>query len=78
MNGRSDSAETDGRKPAKTRKAAPKGNGGLYRRGRTWWLYYSYRGEQFRESAKTQNKTEAGRKLRERLAALDGGRAAPE
>lgn len=48
-----------------------KNRGGyVYRRGKSWWIGYSWRGEKIRESAFTDNKKVAERKLAERLQQL--------
>ncbi len=51
------------------------GNGRLYRRGATWWLDYSVRGERIRESSGTRNRTEALRLLREKIGDVAAHRA---
>lgn len=51
------------------------GNGAVFKRGKTWWVQYSYRGQRYRESAKSPNRTDAVRLLRQRLAELAQGRA---
>jgi integrase len=45
-----------------------KGTGGVYLRGSTWWISYSVRGEQRRESAKSTNRADATRLLKLRTA----------
>ena len=55
-----------------------RGNGSVYRRGRIWWIQYWHHGKQYSESARTTNKTEAGRILRSKIEALDSGRAVPD
>ena len=39
-----------------------RGQGSIYLRGRTYWIRYSWRGKERRESAETDNET-AARKL---------------
>jgi len=55
-----------------------RGDGRLYRRGKTWWIQYWFRGERHLESTGTTSKTEARDMLREKLAGLASGRTAPE
>jgi len=54
--------------PAKEKKRRNRGAGRLYQRGNTWWFAYHVRGEKVRESAHTDNKTEAQKQLTARLA----------
>lgn len=49
------------------------GTGRLYKRGRTWWLDYSYRGERFRESSGSTKKKDAKRLLRQRIEEMGSG-----
>lgn len=49
--------------------------GGVYLRGRTWWLHYSHRGQVFRESSQSESKGVATDLLRTRLAELVAGRS---
>lgn len=51
------------------------GNGAVYQRGATWWVRFSHRGRTYRESAKSPNRSDAVRLLRQRLAELGQGRA---
>ena len=50
--------------------------GRVYRRGRTWWFRYTYRGQVVRESAHSEKQEDAKNLLRDRLADLSLGRAA--
>ena len=50
------------------------GSGSLYKRGKTWWIAYYANGEQVCESAKTKDKTEARRKLQEKLGEIATGK----
>lgn len=43
------------------------GSGGLFKRGRVFWIHYSVNGEQVRESARTSERAEAKRLLEKRL-----------
>lgn len=50
------------------------GSGGIYRRGRTWWLTYTDAdGRPIRESAKTRDEKEARRLLREKVGQREAG-----
>lgn len=49
------------------------GFGRVYRRNRTWWLQYSYRGQVFRESSKSESKKVAQDLLRTRLGEMRPG-----
>src|ERR1700722_8454963 len=42
-------------------RAMSKGTGGLYLRGTTWWIRYSHRGQEFRESSESASETKARR-----------------
>src|ERR1700730_15581273 len=66
-------------KPAKEkRRRRDRGTGRLYQRGKTWWIAYHVRGEKGRESAHTDNKTDAQDLLRDRLVEnKQNGRVAP-
>ncbi|MHB8384299.1 MAG: tyrosine-type recombinase/integrase [Candidatus Binataceae bacterium] len=44
-----------------------KGSGGLYLRGSIWWIRYSHRGQEFRESSESESETVARRLLTSRL-----------
>jgi len=53
--------------------------GSLYRRGKTWWVQYSFRGRLYRESSRSQVRIDAVRLLRMRQAEMSSGRlAAPD
>jgi len=47
------------------------GQGGLYKRGRTWWLKYYVNRYPVYESARTQDKKEAENVLKKRLAEVE-------
>lgn len=49
------------------------GTGRLYKRGNTWWLDYSFRGERFRESSGSTKKGEAKALLRQRIEEMGSG-----
>jgi len=49
------------------KKRKDRGTGWVYRRGKIWWFQFSIGGRKFRETAKTEIKTEAQDKLRTRL-----------
>jgi integrase len=51
----------------------PRGTGGLYQRGRTWWMAYRAGGRTVRESARTSVKKHAGDLLLERVRASGQG-----
>ena len=56
-----------------------RGMGSLYRRGKTWWVQYSFRGRLYRESSRSQVRAVAVRLLRMRQAEMARGRlAAPD
>jgi len=44
-----------------------RGFGGIYRRGNTWWIRYSHRGQEYRESANTDNAATARKRLKQRI-----------
>lgn len=48
------------------------GNGAVYRRGKTWWIRYSQRGQKLRESSGSTSRTVAVQLLRQRLSELAG------
>jgi integrase len=56
------------------RKRAIRGFGYVYRRGRVWWVRYSHRGRDHRESAGSERETDAWRLLKERWKAIGRGR----
>ena len=41
-----------------------RGDGGIYRRGKVWWVTYYHRGQQVRESAHTTDEEKAKKFLR--------------
>jgi integrase len=61
-----------GRPPGKTTKA--RGVGRLYRRGKIWWVQYSWEGQLFRESSESKVRARAGDLLKRRLAEISRGR----
>ncbi len=44
-----------------------RGQGSIYLRGKTWWVRYSWRGKEYRESAQTDNENTARKLLLKRL-----------
>ena len=44
-----------------------KGTGGLYLRGCTWWIRFSHRGQEFRESSESESETVARKLLKARI-----------
>lgn len=50
------------------------GTGGVFQRGATFWIRYSHRGNQFRESSRSTKRADAVRLLRRRLAEMGAGR----
>ena len=44
-----------------------RGTGGLYLRGVTWWIRYSHRGQEFRESSESSSETIARKLLNARI-----------
>ena len=52
-----------------------RGMGGVYKRAgsRYWWIRYSYRGHEYRESTKSFSRKEANRLLQTRLGAIASG-----
>ncbi len=55
-----------------------RGMGGAFRRGPIWWIRFSHRGRQFRESSYSENRAEANRLLRQRLAEVGSGHFVPD
>lgn len=51
-----------------------RGTGGLYLRGTTWWIRYSHRGQEFRESSKEESETKARKFLNARIKETQGSR----
>ena len=56
---------------ATTRNVA---GGSIYQRGRTYWIYYGFRGKRYRESSKSTKLKDAKDLLRRRLAEMGKGR----
>ena len=50
-----------------------RGNGRVFVRGRYWWIAYSHRGQEYRESSQSDKKAVAQALLRARLSALEQG-----
>jgi integrase len=50
-----------------------RGLGGIYKRGRTWWVRYYHRGREYRESSHSTERADATRLLRLRLTGLQQG-----
>ena len=50
-----------------------RGNGRVFLRGRVWWIAYSHRGQEYRESSQSDKKAAAQALLRTRLSALEQG-----
>ena len=44
-----------------------RGFGGIYLRGNTWWIRYSHQGQEYRESAGTDNQATARKLLKQRI-----------
>ncbi len=53
---------------------AARGQGRVFRRGELWWIAFSHRGREYRESSKSPNRTDATKLLRRRLGELGIGR----
>jgi integrase len=51
-----------------------RGQGRVFRRGEIWWVAFSHRGREYRESSKSGNRTDALKLLRRRLGELGIGR----
>jgi integrase len=51
-----------------------RGFGSPYRRGRTWWIRYSHRGQEFRESSRSERVVDAERLLKDRWKQIGRGR----
>ena len=60
--------------PGATEKPRLKGFGYVYRRGTTWWIRYSVRGKDFRESSKSAKDTDAMHLLKRRWKEVGKGR----
>lgn len=54
------------------------GSGRLYRRGETWWIDFSHRGERHRESSGSTRKKDARALLRQRMKEIAEGTFAPD
>lgn len=52
----------------------PRGLGRVFRRGTVWWIQYSFRGQQHRESTKSSNRPKAVSLLKRRLSEMGHGR----
>src|SRR3989338_4144356 len=52
------------------------GMGRIYQRGQIWWVQYSFRGTQVRESSHSENEQDAKRLLKKRLGEMGRGRLA--
>lgn len=50
------------------------GTGGVFQRGATFWIRYSHRGKQFRESSRSTKRSDAVKLLRKRLGEIGAGR----
>jgi integrase len=51
-----------------------RGLGGIYKRGPVYWIRYHHRGREYRESARSAERRDAARLLKQRLADLTQGR----
>jgi len=51
-----------------------RGIGRVYQRGYTWWIGYSHRGHEYRESSGSDNEAQAKRLLKKRLGEIGRGR----
>lgn len=51
-----------------------KGMGRVFQRGSVWWVAYSYRGKEFRESSNSERVSEARKLLKKRLGEIGRGR----
>ena len=54
-----------------------RGLGGIYKRGSVYWIRYRHRGKQYRESARSTERRDAVRLLKQRVADLSQGRPSP-
>src|SRR5262249_15140653 len=54
--------------------AGIRGFGSCYRRGRIWWIRYRHRGEEFRESSKSERVLDAERLLKARWKQMGRGK----
>ena len=55
-------------------KRAIRGFGYVYQRGRVWWIRYSHRGRDHRESTGSERETDGWRKLKQRWKQIGRGR----
>src|SRR5215468_2098725 len=55
-----------------------RGLGNVYRRGSIWWIRYHHLGREYRESAQSQERADAVRLLKRRLADLSQGKPCNE
>jgi len=51
-----------------------RGMGRLFKRGNIWWVAYSHRGREYRESSRSTREADAGRLLKKRLGEIGRGR----
>ena len=51
-----------------------RGLGKIYKRGSVWWIRYSYRGRDYRESSRSESEAQARRLLRKRLGEIGRGK----
>jgi integrase len=63
--------------PALKPKTRPRGMGGLYRRGTTWWIHYSAGGRLVRESSRSPKRSDAEALLKSRLQSIGRGMLNP-
>jgi hypothetical protein len=54
-----------------------RGEGRVFLRGKTWWIQYGHRGQDYRESSKSGERKVAVRLLRARLSEIHAGKHAP-
>ena len=66
---------SEGEKEEMKRK---RGDGGIYRRGQTWWIKYYLNGKAAYESSKSENDAEARKLLRKRLGEVENGTSNPD
>ena len=50
------------------------GTGRVYQRGNVWWIQYGFRGEDIRESSKSEKKPDANKLLKRRLGEMGRGK----
>src|SRR5207253_2897771 len=51
-----------------------RGDGGIYQRGDVWWIRYSHRGKEIRESSESTDKTNAEKLLQKRIREVSNDR----